>query len=182
MVDYRKWTTLLNLLDGDDIPQDAARDVISSATSSSSHPTIACNEHWVHCVYVIQWHASTSQYLFACLSTLGGANFLIALDRQGEESRICMRKAFSIAKRQEILGDMLGSSSLSIRARVYQAINLALLGKMKMSKKMFEDCKSRAAREASWSPGLLSFCEASEAWLHANIKPRKIELDEAAEP
>jgi hypothetical protein len=107
---------------------------------------------------------------------------LIALDRQGEERRICVRRALAIAKRQEILGDMLGSSSLSIRARVYQAINVSLLGKRKMSKKMFEDCKSRAAREASWSPGLLSFCEASEAWLYANMKPIRQELDEVAEP
>jgi hypothetical protein len=95
---------------------------------------------------------------------------LIALDRRGEESRACIRKALVIAKRQEILGGMLGSTSLSIRARVYQAINEALLGNKKRSKMIFSDCKFRAQEVASWSPGLLSFCEASEEWLRMNLK------------
>ena len=39
------------------------------------------NQYWTKCVYMIQKRAATLQYQFACLSTLGGAHFLVSQDR-----------------------------------------------------------------------------------------------------
>ena len=93
------------------------------------------------------------QYQLACLSTLGGAYHLTNRPET----------AFIIAHKQEMVGRLLGSLSIVIRAKVFQAVNLSLLGYPKISRKVFAACK-RAAKNNSWT-GMLAFVEASEVWL-----------------
>ena len=62
-----------------------------------------------------------------------------------------------------------------IKAKVYQAINLALLGYTKKSKKMFKICKREAQIEQGWS-NILDFVEAGEEWLIAeNIRAKEMQ-------
>uniref|UniRef100_A0A7S3HSH5 Uncharacterized protein n=1 Tax=Spumella elongata TaxID=89044 RepID=A0A7S3HSH5_9STRA len=93
------------------------------------------------------------QYQLAYLSTLGGAYHL------------CNRPetAFYIALRQEMIGRLLGSHSIVIRAKVFQAVNLSLLGYPKASKNLFKACK-RVAAANDWA-GMTAFVTASEHWL-----------------
>lgn len=93
------------------------------------------------------------QYQLACLSTLGGAYHLT--NRPDT--------AFMIAYRQELVGRMLGSMSVIIRAKVFQAVNLYLLGHRRKSDQLFKLCK-KLATENSWV-GMLPFVTACELWL-----------------
>lgn len=93
------------------------------------------------------------QYQLACLSTLGGAYHLCNHPET----------AFVIACRQELVGRLLGSLSVVIRAKVFQAVNLALLDRPRASKELFKACK-RVAAENSWT-GMAAFVEASRVWL-----------------
>lgn len=97
------------------------------------------------------------QYQLACLSTLGGAYHL---SNRPET-------AFMIAYRQETVGRLLGSLNVVIRAKVFQAVNLSLLGQPKMSRSMFKVCK-KLASENSWT-GMMAFVEASELWLNTQL-------------
>lgn len=98
------------------------------------------------------------QYQLACLSTLGGAHHLCNHPET----------AFIIACRQEVIGRLLGSLSVVIRAKVFQAVNLSLLGRQKASKQLFKACK-RVAAENSWT-GMAAFVEASQLWLDGQRK------------
>ncbi|KAJ1435571.1 hypothetical protein B484DRAFT_268821 [Ochromonadaceae sp. CCMP2298] len=101
------------------------------------------------------------QYQFACLSTLGGAYHL------------CNHPwtAFILAKKQEALGRMIGSSSITLRAKVFQAVNFSLMGRSKTSRKIFGECRREAAKH-SWTD-MLGFVEASELWLAGQEQERK---------
>jgi Domain of unknown function (DUF4807) len=105
----------------------------------------------------LQWEATHIQYSIACLSTLGGAYHL------------CNRPkvALALAKSQERVAVMLGSTSLLLRAMVHQAVNLALLGKYKKAEKMFADC-SNMARAEGWT-NMLSFVSASKKWVDTEL-------------
>lgn len=78
----------------------------------------------------LQRQAKLYQYLFACISTLGGANHL------------CNRpqEALVLAERQCLVARMLGSKKLYIKSRVFIAVNYALLKKRKKSEKIFQEC------------------------------------------
>lgn len=97
------------------------------------------------------------QYQFACLSTLGGAYHL------------CNRPkvALLIAKRQEQLGQFLGSTQIMIRALVFQAINYRLLGSFHKSDKIFKKIKTEY--DMSTFEESKKFMDACEGWARRNI-------------
>ena len=93
-----------------------------------------------------------AQYELACLSTLGGAYHLCDRPRQ----------ALQLAKRQEAVGRRYGIHSVTVRSKVFQAVNYGLLGKTKKALKLFADSR----KEAENSDGsLLKFCDAAKSWL-----------------
>jgi hypothetical protein len=93
------------------------------------------------------------QYQLACLSTLGGAYHMCNHPET----------AFIIAIKQEMVGRLLGSRSIIIRSKVFQAVNLSLLGYPNASKKLFKACK-RVAAANDWV-GMAAFVYASKVWL-----------------
>lgn len=96
------------------------------------------------------------QYQLAYLSTLGGAYHL------------CNKPhiALVIAARQELVGRKMNSFTIIIRARVFQAVNMRLLGKRKRSKALMESAYSLLDR--SGLDNLRSFVTASHQWLERN--------------
>jgi hypothetical protein len=112
---------------------------------------------------MLERRASHIQYLLAVLSTLGGANHLCNKPKQ----------ALQLALRQEALGHILGSTQVVLRARVFQAVNHALLGYPKKSARCFSLIR-KAAEAEGWS-GCLQFCLASENWLAGELATRAIE-------
>ena len=118
--DYHKFDLLACHYESDD-EDHFSREFSLSSSSSSSSPCIvilSARNYWNHCIFTIQRHASFVQYQFACLSTLGGAHFLVSQDRDGQASEECIYNALYIAKRQEALAKMLGSTTLQIKAKV----------------------------------------------------------------
>lgn len=101
------------------------------------------------------------QHQLAYLSTMGGANHL------------CNRPlvALEIARKQEQIGKRIGSTSLQIRAKVFQAVNYGLLGYKKTANKMFMNLLQEANDEG-W-PSLIKFIEASMIWLKMEFKSQK---------
>jgi hypothetical protein len=112
----------------------------------------------------LQYQASIIQYQIACMSTLGGANHLCNRPKE----------ALRIAIKQEKLGIMLSSTSLTLRARVFQAINYGLLGDIELSNQMFKFLKKEAKKEG-WA-GLISFVYASAKWLHEELEYNNSQL------
>ena len=107
-------------------------------------------------IFKLQVKAMKNQYLFACLSTLGGAYHLT-------NKPIV---ALTLAKRQERLGWEVGAPAIIFKSLVYQGLNYSLLGKHQKSKKVFQQCEEFARkRESDSSKELLSFLEASKSWL-----------------
>lgn len=102
------------------------------------------------------------QYQIAYLSTLGGAYHL------------CNKPtvAFQIAQRQERVGRILGSSQIIIRALVFQAVNLRLLGFNSESERLF----GRIKMMPELSEDLRKFMEACELWVVRNTPPSQVEL------
>jgi hypothetical protein len=94
------------------------------------------------------------QYQIAYLSTMGGAYHL------------CNRPnvAYQIAVRQESVGRYLGSSHIIVRALVFQAVNLRLLGYPNKSQLLFHKIRSIQ----SLPEDLLNFVDASDLWLTRN--------------
>lgn len=77
------------------------------------------------------------QYLMACLSTLGGANYLCNKPHA----------ALRLARQQELLGLRLGSEELVIRARVFQAVNHATLGDEALAFYLLDQCETMATQQ-----------------------------------
>ncbi len=105
----------------------------------------------------LQNEAHIIQYQLACLSTLGGAYHL------------CNKPmvALAISIRQEAIGRKLGSTMLIVRAKVFQAVNLKILGRDKESNAVFEVCYS-ILENNPWLQEL-SFVDASKLWLMNNF-------------
>lgn len=97
------------------------------------------------------------QYQLACLSTLGGAYHLCNKPRV----------ALAISIRQEMIGRRLGSTLLIIRAKVFQAVNLWLLGHSHESNKAFSYCYYLLDLNP-WLEDSRNFVEASKLWLENN--------------
>jgi hypothetical protein len=96
------------------------------------------------------------KYQLAYLSTLGGAYHLC-----NDPS-----KAMMIAQKQQQIGQLLGSSVIIIRSKVFQAVNLGMQGKEKTCKKKLQNCKDVA--EANMWTNMLEFVNTSESWLKTN--------------
>ena len=75
-------------------------------------------------------------------------------------------KAMMIARKQENIGKLVGSSVLIIRSKVFQAVNLGMQGKEEMCKKALQNCKA-VAMEYKWN-NMLEFVHTSENWLRVN--------------
>ena len=131
--DYRKFDILDIYHDCEDEEVLQPFSQVLSASSSSSSPSssniviFTAGNYWHRCVFNIQRHAASVQYQFACLSTMGGAHFLVSQDRNGHASEKCIYNALYIAKRQEVLGKLLGSTSLRIKAKVRKRYFVAFL-------------------------------------------------------
>jgi hypothetical protein len=71
------------------------------------------------------------QYYLAVLSTLGGAYHL------------CKRpaKAYQIARMMEVVGSALGALPIIVQSKVFQAVNLKILGQDKKSRKLLTASK-----------------------------------------
>jgi len=139
--------------------EDDNLDTIIAEVASPTEMTI--NKSFAGRLWRLQSRANLAQYLIACLSTLGGANHLCNRPKE----------ALVIARKQEFIGLCLGSSSLTIRARVFQAVNHGLMGDRKMSRMMFKAVR-RQAQSEGWS-NLISFVEASKKWLEDEMELRK---------
>mmetsp|Transcript_107491 Transcript_107491/g.210694 ORF Transcript_107491/g.210694 Transcript_107491/m.210694 type:complete len:205 (-) Transcript_107491:178-792(-) len=124
-----------------------------SNSGNSLLPLFVMNLEFSKRLKRLEYKGMVIQYQLACLSTLGGAYHLTNRPET----------AFMIAHRQEMVGRLLGSISVVIRAKVFQAVNLYLLGHKKASKRVFEVCR-RLASDNLWS-GMTAFVEASELWL-----------------
>jgi hypothetical protein len=98
----------------------------------------------------------TSQYQLACLSTLGGAYHL------------CNRPhvALQIALQQEEVGRRMNSFTTIIRAKVFQAVNMKLLGNSEMSNRLMNYAYKLV--EQSGLQNMKSFVIASHQWLERN--------------
>ena len=103
------------------------------------------------------WEAGQIQYNLACLSTLGGAYHLCNHPET----------ALVIAIRQEMFARKLGSTSVVLRSKVFQAVNLGLLGRGKECIAMFQHCNEEASREG-WTE-MSGFVEASRKWLEVEL-------------
>lgn len=100
------------------------------------------------------------QYEFAKMNTLGGAYHLCDHPKE----------ALAIAIRQEKWGEFMGSQSLVLRARGFQAVNVALLGNYKVAIAMLNDLVRSANRNDL--NDIESFLKALRIWLK-NEKRRK---------
>jgi len=91
----------------------------------------------------------------------------------GGANHLCNRPlvALEIARRQEFIGKRIGSTSIQIRAKVFQAVNYGLLGNKVIAKRMFNSI-IKEANDEGW-PSLISFITASMMWLKMEWKAEK---------
>lgn len=128
------------------------------------HPAVffPMNKSYARRLNRLVWEAIEIQYHLACLSTLGGAYHLCNHPET----------ALIIAIRQEMIAKKLGSTSVMLRSKVFQAVNLGLLGKRKESSAMFRYCISEAMKEG-WTE-MSGFVEASRKWLEVELGQQKL--------
>eukprot|EP01041_Mallomonas_annulata_P009096 gene9096-18844_t len=107
---------------------------------------------WSERIFKVLKEALNAQYQLACLSTLGGAYHL------------CNRpvQALALARQQEIVGRYAGAGNIVFRARVYQAINLGLLGKFRKCRAILSECFFEAQ---NLGEQYMFFWNAAEIWL-----------------
>lgn len=136
----------------------SSRECINNISTSNNSKVYISNEFsfpidyaWSGRLFRLLRASACAQYQLACISTLGGAYHLTNRPRE----------ALYLAKRQEFVGRSIGAQNVVVRAKVYQAINLALLGRKRLSDDMFAECR----RLCDGAVDLLSFCDAAENWL-----------------
>lgn len=127
-------------------------DCYSEIEEVDSGEIIPMNKSFGRRLALLQHQAIYAQYQLAYFNTLGGAYHLCDHPRE----------AFLIAKQQEFLGRRLGSTTLVIRAKGYQAVNLGLLGSKRKAALLFKDLETRAKNEGSEQ--LVSFICALRMW------------------
>jgi hypothetical protein len=136
---------------------------VDTLSASSSHtddtiPPLTFNFRFGSLLRRLEKDAIMIQHELACLSTLGGAYHL------------CNKPlvALTIAKQQEVVGRRLGSTNLIVRAKVFQAVNLRILGLKVESDKLFNDCH-QTLEANPWLEELRQFVHASQLWLDNNF-------------
>lgn len=113
-----------------------------------------------HKLIRLQKIAQAIQFQLAVASTLGGAYHL------------CHRPlpALAWALKQERLGRQLGCTSIVLRAYVFKAINLGVLGFVDISNRLMAWCLVQGRKEEFKE--LRQFIEASDVWLKAKLKEK----------
>ena len=106
----------------------------------------------------LQRDAMILQYNIAVLSTLGGAHHL------------CNKPegALVLACQQELVARQLGSSTLLLRSKVFQAVNLGLMEKKRQANSMFRQCEMLVEKEG-WT-NMSNFVDASKNWLKVELR------------
>ena len=116
---------------------------------------------WTERLMRLQKEALHDQYQIACLSTLGGAYHLTNNPQ----------KALVIAAEQLKLAKRLGSLIISIRARLYQYVNLSLLGSRDKANEILLQARGDATNSCCQnSRSLLALCDATQLWVHNNTQ------------
>lgn len=148
---------------------DESQDMKEYSDAISSHIEVigphSFKFNFAFCAYLrkLEKEAIIIQYQLAYLSTLGGAYHLVNKPHV----------ALQIAKRQEYIGRRLGSTNLLVRAKVFQAVNMHIMGEYQYSQLIFEECKA-IIRMNCWLEDVLKFVEASEEWVLKNYPPPSI--------
>lgn len=152
---WKSWCEIYYFADTIDFPE-----YLEESTSEES-TTLFIDYSFYSRLRKLQKVAIILQYQIAYLSTLGGAYHL------------CNKPtvAFQIAQRQERVGRILGSSQIIIRALVFQAVNLRLLGLNSQSDNLF----SRIKLMPELTDDLRNFQVACELWVLRNTEPNQIE-------
>mmetsp|Transcript_21676 Transcript_21676/g.31544 ORF Transcript_21676/g.31544 Transcript_21676/m.31544 type:complete len:160 (-) Transcript_21676:51-530(-) len=139
---------------------------ISSSEKSSCVSVIAQPDYsWMEKLLKLQKKALNYQYQLAYLATLGGAYHLCNHPKE----------ALALAYRQELIGLQLGSTSIIVRAKIYQFTNLSLLGCKKKSNRVLREAKRVAA---IFNIELVELCNSAEKWVLA--KHSEANSDKAA--
>lgn len=102
--------------------------------SRNTHVRAEIDWSWARKIVGLQSSERQAQYQLACLSTLGGGYFLCNKHET----------ALSIASDLLRLGAQLHNNALVVRALVYIAVNLNLVGKKKWSRRIFKMAYLRA--------------------------------------
>ena len=100
----------------------------------NNHAIMILNRSWGDKLLYLQLKAVQMQYFLACYNTMGGAYHLC-------DQPI---KALVISQRQEILARYIGSISLLLKAKAFQATNIGLIGNPKRAKKQLTNLISVA--------------------------------------
>jgi hypothetical protein len=108
---------------------------------------------WMKKLLSLQKEAHTIQYQLAYFSTIGGAYSVCNHPKQ----------ALSIARYQEYLGRRLCSPNVIIRAKLFQYLNLSLMGSKRRSKLAFEEAQALA--QQALSREMIEFCETIQKWM-----------------
>lgn len=136
--------------------------VPQSFQASLSTPLLPMNKSFAERLLRLRYFATQMQYQLACFNTMGGAYHLC--DKP--------RNALVIAKRQEQLAVQLGSPSLFLRARGFQAINIAMLGDIKKAYRMLRLLIRQANNQNLQD--ILKFLTSTLLWL-SNNRPQMSE-------
>jgi hypothetical protein len=112
---------------------------------------------WMKKLLSLQKSALIIQYQLAYYSTLGGAYSVCNHPKQ----------ALYIAKNQELLGKLMNSNNVIIRAKLYQSINLSRLKSKKRSKLALDEATSLAQK--SNSVEMIEFCQTISKWTRNNL-------------
>lgn len=113
---------------------------------------------WIGRLIPLQKKAINTQYQLACLSTMGGAYHICNYPKQ----------ALALAIQQELIGRSMGATNIIVRAKLYQYVNLAMLGLNNKAKKTLKVAKACAAGNDS----LVEFCDVMEKWYNNSRKIR----------
>jgi hypothetical protein len=112
---------------------------------------------WMKKLFSLQKSSLIIQYQLAYYSTLGGAYSVCNHPKQ----------ALYIARNQELLGKQIHSDNIIIRAKLYQSMNLSLLGSKKRSKLALDEATKLAQKLNSTE--MIEFCQTISKWMKNNL-------------
>jgi hypothetical protein len=111
---------------------------------------------WMKKLLRLQKTALMAQYQLAFLSTLGGAYHVCSQPKV----------AYQLACQQELVGRQIGSTSIVIRAKLFQYANLALLHSNRKAQQALKDARLLAYL---FDKDMLPFCETIEKWVSSQL-------------
>jgi hypothetical protein len=128
-------------------------DRITSSSGVLKRPQFGPDYEWMKRLLSLQKEALTIQYQLAYYSTMGGAYSVCNHPKQ----------ALTIARHQEYLGRRVSASNVIIRAKLFQYLNLSLLGSKKRAKVALAE--ARALAQQCHSLEMIEFCETIQKWI-----------------